>query len=183
MKETAISVLERELSLSLPAAYKSALMKYPFTAGSVSEEMLVADAKWLLEHNRPNDDAVPKSGLRHRQPPSLSEGLFQIGVDGGELQYYLNVKSSSGEVLEYDLETHRLSQFAQSVEQYLEKIRRIDAEIDAEEAAGEARANAIPEWRHTLRFTAPAVIGLLLYFVVLPLIVFGVVSLYRRLVE
>ena len=85
--------------------------------------------------------------------------------------------------MEYSLETQQLSEFAASFVQYLERIRQIDAEIGAEEALGEVRARAIPEWRHTLRFYMPAAIALLFVFVVTPLIAFGIRSLYRWIVE
>lgn len=171
-----VSLLERELSVSLPEPYKSALLAYPFAAGSVGEEMLVADVEWLLERNRANNRAVaPK--------PSLSQGLLLIGIDGGELEYYLRVNSSTNAVMEYSLETQQLSEFAASFVQYLERIRQIDSEIGAEEVLGEGRARAIPMWRHALHFYMPAAIALLFVFVVIPLIAFGIRSLYRWIVE
>ena len=175
-----VSLLERELSVSLPEPYKSALLAYPFAAGSVGEEMLVADVEWLLERNRANNRAVARG---KRDKPSLSQGLLLIGIDGGELEYYLRVNSSTNAVMEYSLETRQLSEFAASFVQYLERIRQIDSEIGAEEVLGERRARAIPKWRHALRFYTPAAIALLFVFVVVPLITFGIRSLYRWIVE
>jgi hypothetical protein len=71
-----VSLLERELSVSLPEQYKSALLAYPFAVGSVGEEMLVADVEWLLERNRANNRTFAP-GKRDtadciRNPDSLS---------------------------------------------------------------------------------------------------------------
>lgn len=85
--------------------------------------------------------------------------------------------------MEYSLETRRLSEFAAGFPQYLERIRQIDARIGAEEALGEERDRAIPGWRHSLRFCQPAAIALRIVFVIVPLVAFGILSLYRWLVE
>jgi hypothetical protein len=135
-----VSLLERELSVSLPEQYKSALLAYPFAAGSVGEEMLVADVQWLLERNRANNPAFASRGPDKQAMPGLAQGLLLIGIDGGELQYYLNVNSSTNAVMEYSLETQQLSEFAASFGHYLERIRQIDAEIRAEGAGGRARS-------------------------------------------
>lgn len=175
--------LEEELSISLPEQYKSALHEYPFPADSVGQEMLVSDAGWLLRRNR-SDSRASIGGKRPKHPlPSLSEGLFLIGTDGSELEYYLQLNGRTDAVMQYDLETHRSSEFAATFSQYLEKIRQIDAEMRAEEARGEERARAIPAWRHTLNFYKPAAIALFFLFVGVPLIAFGIRSMYRWLVE
>jgi len=171
------SLLEQELSVLLPEQYKSALLAYPFTAGSVGQEMLVSDVKWLLERNRTNNRVVAPARRGTHLSPSLSQGLLLIGIDGGELEYYLKVNSSTNAVMEYCIETRQLSEFAASFEQYLERIRQLDSEIDAEELLGEERARAIPEWRHTLRSYTPAAIALFFVFLVVPLIAFGIRSL------
>jgi hypothetical protein len=183
MQTKPVALLERELAVVLPEQYKSALLAYPFAAGSVGEEMLVADVEWLLERNRANNCTfVP--GNRDRQSlPSLAEGLLLIGLDGGELQYYLKVNSGLNEVMQYSFETQRLSEFAASFPQYLERIRQIDSRIGAEEALGEESARAIPGWRQTLRFYMPAAIALLFVFVVVPLVAIGIRSLYGWMVE
>ncbi|RPH48605.1 MAG: hypothetical protein EHM84_07060 [Lysobacterales bacterium] len=178
-----VSLLERELSVSLPEQYKSALLTYPFAAGSVGEEMLVSDVEWLLKRNRTSNRAFAPGRKDKQSLPSLSQGLLLIGIDGGELEYYLKVNSGTNAVLEYCLETQQLSEFAASFEQYLERIRRIDSEIDSEEALGEGRARAIPAWRHSLHFYMPAAIALLCVLVVIPLIAFGIRSLHRWIVE
>lgn len=177
------SLLEQELSVSLPEQYKSALLAYPFAAGSVGEEMLVSDVKWLLERNRTDNRAFAPARRGTHPSPSLSQGLLLIGIDGGELEYYLNVNSSPNAVMEYCIETQQMTECAASFGQYLERIRKIDSEIDAEQALGEQRARAIPEWRHTLRHYLPAAIALFFVFLVIPLIAFGIRSLYRWIVE
>ena len=180
---TTVSLLERELSISLPEQYKSALLAYPFPAGSVGEEMLVSEAEWLLRRNR-SDSSTGASGRRHEHRlPGLSDGLFLIGTDGSELRYYLRVNANTDAVMQYDLETHRLSEFSASFSQYLERIRQIDAEVAAREALGEERAQAIPQWKHTVRFYMPVAIALFFVFVVMPLIAIGIRSLYRWMVE
>jgi len=178
-----ISLLERELSISLPEQYKSALLAYPFVAGSIGEEMLVADVEWLLNRNRANNRAFPAGGGDKQSRPSLAQGLLLIGIDGGELEYYVRLNSSTSPVMEYSLETQQLSEFAASVGQYLEKIRQIDSKIRAEEVLAEERAPVMPEWRHTLRFYTPAGIALVFVFVVIPAIAFGIRSFYRWIVE
>ena len=47
------------------------------------------------------------------------------------------------------------------------------AEIELEELEGEKRAAQLPKWRHDLRYYTPLIIGLLLVFVVVPLVVMG----------
>jgi hypothetical protein len=59
-----ISLLERELSISLPEQYKSALLAYPFVAGSIGEEMLVADVRWLAESKSSEQPCVPAGERR-----------------------------------------------------------------------------------------------------------------------
>ena len=182
MATSPVTLLEQELSVSLPEQYKSALLAYPFARGSVGEEMLVSDVEWLLKRNRRNNRTFAP-GKDKQSFPSVSQGLLLIGIDGGELEYYLKVNSSTNAVMEYCLETQQLSEFAASFEHYLERIRQIDSKIDTEEALGEERARAIPAWRHHLHFYMPAAIGLLFVLVVIPLIAFGIRSLYRWIVE
>jgi len=177
------SLLERELSISLPEQYKSALLAHPFAAGSIGEEMLVADVEWLLNRNRANNGAFAAGAGGKQSRPSLAQGLLLIGIDGGELEYYLRVNSSTNPVMEYNLETQQLSEFAASVGQYLDKIRQIDSRIRAEEVLAEVRAPVMPEWRHTLRFYTPAGIALVFVFVVIPVIALGIRSFYRWIVE
>lgn len=183
MPTDSVALLERELAVALPEQYRSALLAYPFAAGSVGEEMLVADVEWLRERNRANDRAFAPGSSGRQSLPGLAEGLLLIGIDGGELQYYLDLNSSANAVMEYSLETRRLSEFAASFPQYLARIRQIDARIGAEEALGEESARAIPGWRHSLRSYLPAAIALLIVFVIVPLVAFGIRSLYRWMIE
>jgi hypothetical protein len=183
MPANSVALLERELAVALPEQYQAALSAYPFAAGSVGEEMLVADVEWLLERNRADNRGFAPGNRGRQSLPGLAEGLLLIGIDGGERQYYLDLSSRANRVMEYSLETQQLSEFAASFPQYLARIRQIDASIGAEEALGEVSARAIPEWRHALRFYLPAAIALLFVFVIVPLVAFGIRSLYRWMVE
>ena len=111
--------------------------------------------------------------LRPTTPVSLLEQALSVSLPE---QY----KSA---LLAYPFARGSVGEFAPSFVQYLERIRQIDSKLGAEELLGEGRARAIPEWRHTLRFYMPAAVALLVVFVVVPLIAFGIRSLYRWGVE
>lgn len=156
--------IEQELGVQLPEAYKAACREQAPRVTSAASERLVTDGAWLLKRNR-----------------QMPEGYFLIGTDGGELEYLISI--NTGEVVEHSVETGRRTAYATDIAHYIEKLRKLDAEIDAEEAAGNARTAAIPEWQHTLRFYGPAAILLVILFVALPLIVMGTRMVYRALFQ
>ena len=113
--------------------------------------------------------------------PGIVGGYFLIGSDGGESQYFLSLSHPAGEVSEYLLETGELKPFAPDFASYLARVQSIDAEIELEELEGEKRAAQIPKWRHDLRYYTPLIIGILLVFVVVPLVVMGLTAIVRAL--
>ena len=113
--------------------------------------------------------------------PSIVSGYFLIGSNGGESQYYLSLSHPAGEVSKYLLETGELKPFAPDFASYLARVKTIDAEIELEELEGEKRAAQVPKWRHELRYYIPLIIGLLLVFVVVPLVVMGLSAIVRAL--
>lgn len=180
MDEESLARIEKELSTSLPGTYRALLIVYPFAHLSAGEEMVVNDPDWLITRNLDRQRRKVGKHRGTRPPPTIADGLLLIGTNGSEREYFVSLKSDSDAILEYDHETGALSPFAGSVAEYVRKIQEIDREVELDETP-EAVGRDLPAWRQKLSFYAPAVVGLFIVFVVVPVMAFGIRTVVKWL--
>lgn len=133
MTDSDLQRIERELSLTLPADYKSLMLSYPFPPNSFTAECMLPDnAGRLLE----------SAGGRDNPPP----GSFIIGNDGGEETYFIDASRQGAPVFVFDLETGEVKEYAPTLEAYIQRCKDINADIrrDQEEMA---KKKSWPFWK------------------------------------
>jgi hypothetical protein len=122
MTDSDLQRIERELSLKLPADYRSLMLSYPFPPDSfTAENMLPDNAARLLESAGGRDNLPPRS--------------FIIGNDGGEEIYFIDTSRQQSPVFVFDLETGEIKEYAPTLEAYIQKCRDTDAQILRDEEA------------------------------------------------
>ena len=179
MNRNSVHKIESVLGVKLPASYSKALVHCRFSRNSVPGEMFCQDTDFIISQNQRQWRQIPRDGNR-RRPPNIKDGFFYIGMDGGEYEYYLNLQLPFA-VFEYDYETDRLSTFSISLETYLERIRRIECELEKCEQDEEKLVRAIPKWRQTLHFYKPVIIALMVAFIIFPAAVFAITLIWKWL--
>jgi hypothetical protein len=172
-----IGRIETELGITLPQAYKDVLARYPFGQAGIASEMLIDDAEWLIRTHR------RRASLRPPRHKAWSARLahFQIGSDGSEKEYFLDLSSPAAAVIEHDIEQGTARAFAASIAEYVDVLTRMDAQIEVEEAAGEARSRLIPRWKQNLHFYRPLLIFLFVAIVVIPIVLATLAAFVRWL--
>ncbi|MHC4478062.1 MAG: SMI1/KNR4 family protein [Planctomycetota bacterium] len=147
MNERDIGRIESELEIQLPDSYKKVVLSYPFGPESIGYTcMLANDAAAVIELNKsPSFHSIihTKKDVAH---PLETKNCFWIGNDGGEEEYYLDISTTSGAVLKFDLETGELTEFAPDMDHYIERIHEIDREIDEDERETQERRKKAKWW-------------------------------------
>jgi len=149
-----LSKLETRFEIQLPQEYLDVLTNYPFSDGHFGDEMLLDDAELLAQHNHPS--AAKRAKLK--SGPSISDGYFWIGSDGGELSFYIKLGRSSRGVWYFDIETGEIQKYCDSLEDYLQKCRKIDA--DEERLPNET--SSWPLWKKNI-YALSLLIGFILF--------------------
>jgi hypothetical protein len=144
MNESDITKIESELKINLPDSYRKVLRDYPFEEDSFGYMcMLSNDIMTIIASNKtPSMHALIhiKNIANH---PQKNKNYFWIGSDGGEEEYYLDISHEFGAIYEYDLETGKITEYAQNLNRYIEQIHEIDREIyEDERKEKERRRNA-----------------------------------------
>lgn len=107
----AITRIEESLQVKLPDDYKALLSLYLHAGGPFADEpMLMTDSQEVIRANQYCCEFVP-------------EGYFEIGHDGGEIQYYIDLNKENSPVFAFDLETRRVSEEAVNLSEYAERCR------------------------------------------------------------
>ena len=128
MTESDLKTIEERLSITLPCAYRATMLHYPLPPDSFGpEDMLLDTVEELLELNM---DGLAIDGV-----PSP----FFIGSDRGEECYFLDASRADSPVYVYQLEIGKHQVLDATMEQYIDRIRRRDAEAAADDAAAEMR--------------------------------------------
>ena len=138
MTSTALNELEATLGIQLPQEYVEVMQDYPFSGGHFGTEMLMSDVEILTRWNRPTDGKRSKG--KARSDPTA--GYFRIGSDGGELSFFVSPGRSSQGVWYFDIETGEFRKYCDTLRDYVDKCRRIDA--DDERLPNEG--SHLPEW-------------------------------------
>ena len=89
--------IQRELNVTLPKCYVETMCSYPFPPDTWLEEVLLDDAKWVVETNREwrNTGWANEIWKDHH---------FVIGHDGGECCYYIDTRQDDSPVFTISLE-------------------------------------------------------------------------------
>lgn len=96
---------------------------YPFSAGSMGSQMLTDNPDVLLRWNA-DETRLPTQGAGD---PSAGGHFFQIGSDGGELSFFIQINGPSEAVICYDIESGAILDYAKDIQEYVERCRRVDA--------------------------------------------------------
>lgn len=121
--------LERALGITLPAAYRATMERYPFAPDS-------EPAEWSL----PDDAArIEALNLQHRRMQFRSgpwpETAFVIGEDGGEVAYVLDLARTPAVVQEFSLETGQFTDRTADWSAWLAELAAEQRELAADQAA------------------------------------------------
>jgi hypothetical protein len=120
MKSLDIKHIETKLGIKLPQFYVSTMLNYPFDENSWGTEFqLCDDFNYILDIN-----GIFKS----------TDECFVIGSDGGEYYYFIKLNKED-KVYIFDLENSpaHLSTAAESWDEYLTQIEKVDFDIKQEE--------------------------------------------------
>ena len=121
--------IENLLGVSLPTAYREAMLAYPFSRDHQAAELWMPnDAAIVLDMNRP----VPERRLAGEAWPAH---LVFIGGDGGEEEFVLDVRAAAAPVFAYELESGHLRALAPDFVAWLTTLRDWQAEIDQDAEA------------------------------------------------
>ncbi|MBK7670723.1 MAG: SMI1/KNR4 family protein [bacterium] len=128
MTESDLQTIEERLSITLPGAYRATMLHYSLPPESFGTEAMLPDTvEAILDLNM---DDMAMNGV-------LSP--FFIGSDLGEECYFLDASRADSPVYVYQLETGKHQVLDATMEQYVDRIRRDDAEAAADDAAAEMR--------------------------------------------
>jgi hypothetical protein len=130
MSPADLDQIEHGTGLKLPDSYRAVMRCYPFGAKDFGCDMLCDDIKTLIRTNR----------RPHEIPPSgPTRDYLWIGSDGGESYYYLELRSTSSQIYEYDLEKGELTLFAEDLDAFILKVRQLEQAIEEEEQLAKSR--------------------------------------------
>lgn len=122
MTKHELNKVESLFALKLPQQYRALMLNYPFV-----------DDSWANDCAMPNDPQIviemnkDKSFLgKFTQEPSR---YFQIGSDGGEFYYYIDLQNPDCPVYAADLETGSFSQEASDFKIWVQQLNNADEEI------------------------------------------------------
>jgi hypothetical protein len=122
-----LGTIEHALSVKLPAAYRDAMMAYPFPADSSAAELWVLNhVGQLLELNAEH---------RHASEGRWDPQLLVIGTDGGEETFVLDTVRAPYPVLIYEMETGSLKPCAPDFTSFIQMQREELDRIEADERA------------------------------------------------
>src|SRR5687767_3103523 len=121
--------IESALGMSLPAAYRAAMLDYPFPPTHDAAQLWMPDdAAIVMEINvRPSERR-----LAGKPWPTY---LVLIGSDGGEEDFVLDVQAPAAPVFAYERESGDVRALAPNFAAWLAMLRDWQAEIDHDVAA------------------------------------------------
>ena len=139
MTQSDVSRIEQELGVQIPHAYATLLREYPFPEDSyVAESYLWNDPEFLIDSNTNLDSIIgdAKSSVAPRAR------MFQIGFDGGEQIYLIDLRNPTSPVYVYDFELGSIAEKCQGLDAWIGHCRDVEAEVAADEATmTEIKAN------------------------------------------
>ncbi len=126
--------IEAELGVRLPADYRALMLAYPFPPDSFTAEFCIPNnATHLIEINRDRVTAsLPRYNEERDDPPA---SYFEIGGDGGEERYLVDLAQPESPVYVYDLESAELRQAAPGLQAFIAQCVATDDMIRKDEEA------------------------------------------------
>lgn len=128
MTDAELEVIEEHLAVVLPKAYRATVRDYPLPANSFGVEgMLLNSPEAVIELNAAGAEI---------------DGVvspFFIGSDLGEEWYFLDASMPNSPVYVYQLESGEHRVLDATLGQFLDRIRKVDSEIEADEKAEKDR--------------------------------------------
>ena len=127
-----IARIEAELDVRLPVDYRALMLAYPFPPDSFTAEFLMPnDTPRLIEINR--ERSTRELPPDNRDGKMLSSSYFEIGGDGGEESYLIDLAQQQSPVYVYDLETNELREAASDLQSFVEQCAASDEMIRRDE--------------------------------------------------
>jgi hypothetical protein len=125
-----IARIETDLGVRLPEDYRALMEAYPFPPDSFTAEFVMPNnATHLIEINRERSTlSKPKKG--RSEPPA---SYFEIGGDGGEERYLIDLSQAESPVYVYDLETDEVREAALELQSFVAQCAAADEEIRRDE--------------------------------------------------
>jgi hypothetical protein len=154
MTSETLAKLQADLEVQLPQEYLDVFKNYPFSDNHFGMEMLVDDENVLTQRNR----SAAKKPTRRKPRPTVSDGFFWIGSDGGELSFYVKLGRGFHGVWYFDIETGDTQKYCDDIKDYLQKCRKIDA--DEERLPNET--SKWPLWKQNV-YALSLLIGFILF--------------------
>ena len=127
-----IARVEAELDVRLPRDYRALMLTYPFPPESFTAEFVMPnDASRLIEINRERSTqgVRPYIGAGKGQKSSY----FEIGGDGGEERYLIDLAQQQSPVYLYDVETAELREAASDLQSFVKQCAASDDMIRRDE--------------------------------------------------
>ena len=110
--------IESALGVTLPAAYRAAMLAYPLDPADANSQIaLNDDATAVTEFNR---------SLRNDFPGEWQPGYFAVGNSPVGDPYFLDLAAASPAVWSWDHETHAVAQEAPDFGSWLESQRSME---------------------------------------------------------
>ena len=129
MHATDLQRIEQALGLALPAAYRAAMLAYPFPPTHEAAELWMPDdAALVIEMNRPGAE-------RRLAGTPWPSHLVVIGSDGGEEDFVVDVREAAAPVLAHERESGEVRALAPDFAAWLAMLREWQEEIDRDDAA------------------------------------------------
>ena len=131
MTEDDLQQIEAAVGYTLPTFYRTTLVAYPFPKDSFADEFMLRDC--------PQSVIANNKGSPRISSPDIRQSFF-LGSDGGEERYFVDAKNPNSAVFVFELETGKHRQEASTWAEFLDQVRVVVSEIDAEEAEDTALA-------------------------------------------
>jgi SMI1 / KNR4 family (SUKH-1) len=130
VNESDIEYLQQALGLQLPNEYRSILQDYPFEDDSdIADSQLWNDSSLLVSGQEGLSEMLQEATSGQH---SASQ-FFQIGFDGGEELYLIDLNDDSSPVYAYDLEQSAIAVKSSSIDTWVAECRQLEAELLADE--------------------------------------------------
>ncbi len=122
MTESDLARIESKFAINLPEPYRSVMLAYPFATDSWANDCAMAnDLETVMEMNQDRNFL--------RKFVEDPKQYFQIGSDGGETYYYIDLQNSDCPVYSFDVETGYFKQEAWNFKLWIGQLNDIDEEI------------------------------------------------------
>lgn len=127
MIEQDLGKIESHFGIKLPKQYCDCLLNYPFSEESWAADVAMPHELELIKEINSSRPSLVKFGVTDYTR------YFQIGSDGGEQLYYIDLQSEECSVYSANLEGSDFKQLAYTFSEWLDQLTKIDEANKADE--------------------------------------------------